>query len=413
MDERMTREEFLKHLRDALGHLHNADRLRQNPLVVLFGVAGRFDASLALRRILTDAIASLRPTTDEAEQTRAWRIHDSLFCCYVQQLSQRVVSDQLGVSVRQLRREQRAALEVLADSLWERFSLGKELPEEAGAVRDREGGPSTNEELGWLRDTRPEKPTNLNQELLAVLDLARPLAAQHRVHLQNRTADALPDLAVHPVALSEMILNLLSVAILRSSGGQVTISTELLPWEVKVEIRGAGSPSERWVVLDDQVASLDMAHQLTELCRCRLTIPESEDAFSATLAIPVLEQLPVLVIDDNVDTLQLLQRYTSGTRYRLVGTQDPEQALSLAESLSPQIVVLDVMMPQIDGWRVLGRLRQHPLTGDIPILVCTIIPQEALALSLGASAFLCKPVTRQAFLAALDQYAELRDTESR
>ena len=60
------------------------------------------------------------------------------------------------------------------------------------------------------------------------------------------------------------------------------------------------------------------------------------------------------------------------------------------------------MMPQVDGWRVLGRLRQHPLTGHIPVVVCTILSQEALALSLGASAFIRKPITRRAFLAALD-----------
>ena len=61
------------------------------------------------------------------------------------------------------------------------------------------------------------------------------------------------------------------------------------------------------------------------------------------------------------------------------------------------------MMPQLDGWELLGRLRQHPRTSYIPIVVHTILPQEELALSLGASAFIQKPVTRQAFLAALDQ----------
>jgi CheY-like chemotaxis protein len=61
-----------------------------------------------------------------------------------------------------------------------------------------------------------------------------------------------------------------------------------------------------------------------------------------------------------------------------------------------------VMMPNVDGWELLGRLRQHPSTADIPVLVCTILPQETLALSLGASAFVRKPITRQVFLSALD-----------
>jgi CheY-like chemotaxis protein len=109
----------------------------------------------------------------------------------------------------------------------------------------------------------------------------------------------------------------------------------------------------------------------------------------------------------------MLQRYTSGTRYRLVGTQDPEESLSLAEKISPQIIVLDVMMPQVDGWRVLGRLRQHPLTEHVPVIVCSILAQEELALSLGASGFVHKPVTRQAFLAALDRQIDLLEPERR
>jgi CheY-like chemotaxis protein len=96
-----------------------------------------------------------------------------------------------------------------------------------------------------------------------------------------------------------------------------------------------------------------------------------------------------------------------------VGTRDPGQALSLAEKLSPQIIVLDVMMPQVDGWKVLGRLRQYPLTAHVPIVVCTILAHKELALSLGASAFIRKPVTRQAFLAALDHQIELMEPEPR
>jgi len=131
------------------------------------------------------------------------------------------------------------------------------------------------------------------------------------------------------------------------------------------------------------------------------------------LILPALEQLPVLVIDDNADTLQLLRRYTADTRYRLITTQNPEQTLRLVEKFSPQIIVLDVMMPQVDGWKVLGRLRQHPLTAHLPVIVCTILAQEEMALALGASGFVRKPVTRQAFLTALDHQVELMETEPR
>lgn len=412
----MTNEEFLKHLRSALGHLYEPDRLRQSPLATLLGVANRLDTFSALQHILTEAIESLEPGADEPSHSRAWEIHEPLFYRYVQQLSQRQVAQQLGMSVRHLRRKEHAALEVLAGHLWEQFDLqaklredtdGETAPEEAAVAT-----PSVSEELAWLKNTPPESPTDLNQVLPDVMHLAEPLAVQHRVHLEASTTDSVPSLAVHSVALSQILLNLLSVAIGRSSGGQVSISARPLPMGLEVRIRGEPSPSTIPSVSDDHANGLDSAKQLAGLCGSKLILSDCEQAFSAVLILPNLQQLLVLVIDDNADTLQLLQRYAVNTRYHLITTRDPEQALSLAEKFSLRIIVLDVMMPQVDGWKVLGRLRQHPLMAHVPIVVCTILAQEELAFALGASGFLRKPVTRQAFLAALDRQVELTKTES-
>jgi CheY-like chemotaxis protein len=153
-----------------------------------------------------------------------------------------------------------------------------------------------------------------------------------------------------------------------------------------------------------------MARQLVELSGGSLQTLPSEDArcpFAVKFILPTAEERAVLVIDDNADTLQLFQRYLEGSRYLFIGTSDPEQALSLAEELAPQVIVLDVMLPGIDGWELLGRLRAHPAIGDKAIIVCTILPQERLALTLGAAAFLRKPVSRSALLSALDHQTHL------
>ena len=137
-----------------------------------------------------------------------------------------------------------------------------------------------------------------------------------------------------------------------------------------------------------------------------------EEPFGAEITLPVAEQASVLVVDDNVDTLQLFQRYLSGTRYRFAGAPDAKQALSLVEEIAPHIIVLDVMMPEVDGWKLLGHLREQPATRGVPVIVCTILPQESLAASLGAAAFIRKPITREQFLAALDQQYNLLLRES-
>lgn len=410
----LTSEQFLKHLRDALNHLYDPDRLRRSPLASIFDVADRFDTPSALQRILTEAIESLKPGVEEPPRSHSRQVYDLLMYRYVQQFSQQEVADQLGMSVRHLRREQRVALETLTYHLWEQYGLEKRLDEAAEATAQvAEPDSIAGDDLAWLKDVPSDSPTDLSQMIPAVLELAQPLAARHDVRLETKLADNVSNLAVHPIALRQILLNLLTVAIHRASGRQVTVLA--LPEGLDVEIWVRVHPGQRDTPpsagVNDEGVSLDLACRLAEMCRCTLALSAEDETFGATLTLPAVEQLPVLAIDDNADTIQLMQRYTTGTRYRLLGTHDLEQALDLAEQFSPQIVVLDVMMPQLDGWEVLGRLRQHPLTSHTPIIVCTILPQEELALSLGASGFVRKPITRQSFLAALDRQVALTEPE--
>jgi CheY-like chemotaxis protein len=402
----LTSQEFLRHLRRALNYLYDPDQLRSSLLAPLFGVADRFDTPTALQRILTAAIASFKPRDDELPGSPAWWIYDCLFCCYVQQLSQREVADQLGVSVRHLRRKQHVALQALAERLWEEFDIQAKLDGGQGgeSAQDAAGkSPSVSQELAWLEEASPDVPTDLHHALCAALDRARPLAARHQVCLEITSADGLANVSVHPVVLNQALISLFSVAIHREAGGGVYVSAESLGHEARVCVRGTHPPSAGQSITDDDRSSLEMARRLAGLCGGRLRLGPKGAGFDATLTLPAVEQLPVLVIDDNADALQLLQRYTSDTRYHLVGVRDAQLALKRIPKLAPRVIVLDIMMPEVDGWEILARLRQHPLTCDTPIVVCTILAQEDLALSLGATAFIRKPVLRQDFLATLDQ----------
>lgn len=412
----LTREQFLRHLRNALNHLYDPDYLRQSPLVALLDIAHRFDAPSSLQRVLMEAIESLKPEAGKPLRSPAWRIYTLLSYRYVQRFSQQQLADQLNLSVRHMRREQRAALEALGMSLWQRFGLEDhaEYATEAAAEPAEAAASSMNDELAWLKQSPPEGGVDLGQTLRAAVDLILPLAAQHRVRLEVTAPDGLP-VAVHPVALRQMLLNLLNVAIRRAPGTVVIASATAQRWEVAVQLRSVDAPLTPRAGSQDDAANLGLARQLAALCGGRLAIPSvgKDKAFQVTLFLPALEQLPVLAIDDNADVLQLLQRYTAGTRYRLVGSREPRRVMELAQTLAPQLIVLDVMMPAMDGWEMLGWLRQNPLTERIPIIVCTIMAQEELALALGASELVRKPVTRRSFLAALDHHCVGAETASR
>ncbi|MBX3012813.1 MAG: response regulator [Caldilineaceae bacterium] len=151
--------------------------------------------------------------------------------------------------------------------------------------------------------------------------------------------------------------------------------------------------------------ALTIAQQLCALCAGILTLPfsaPSAQELRIQLQLPLFKRIPLLAVDDNDDTRQLLQRYLANSPYHLISIADPHETLAVAEKYHPHLILLDVMLPDIDGWELLGRLRQHPITEQVPIIICTILPQQPLALALGATAFLRKPVTQQALLAMLD-----------
>ena len=69
-----------------------------------------------------------------------------------------------------------------------------------------------------------------------------------------------------------------------------------------------------------------------------------------------------------------------------------------------ELIVLDIMMPEQDGWEVLQRLRATPETRDLPILVCSVLNEPEIAQALGASDYLIKPVTQDALLTKVERW---------
>lgn len=403
----LTREEFIRQLRNDLNHLQDPEYLRRSPLATLFGVANRFDTPARLQAILIEGIQALEPRGDEPEQSQAWRLYDALFYRYVQRFPQEEVARQLGVCTRHVRRVQQVALEALAVHLWEKFNLETKVQAQS-TVQGKESStmpPALSEELAWLRSAPPEVPADLSQILSEAQELIQPLAERHGVNLRVNIHDRLPPIPVHPVALTQTILDLLGIAVHHARSGTILVSAWALNArvELSIEAQAGSADSSTLTPRLDNGASLETARALIETCGGWIEVSPEGEPFRAIVRMPAVGGVPVLVIDDNEDTLRLLQRYATGTRYRLITTRDPEQALNLAHEISPAMIVLDVMMPQMDGWRVLARLKQSPYTGQIPVLVCTILSQEELAYAIGASGFVRKPVTREAFLAALDR----------
>ncbi len=103
----------------------------------------------------------------------------------------------------------------------------------------------------------------------------------------------------------------------------------------------------------------------------------------------------ILVVDDDPTARDLIQRSLEREGFHTVAAASGIDALQLARKLRPRAITLDVMMPGMDGWAVLGQLKGDPETCDIPVVIVTILEDRNLAYSLGATDYLTKPINRE------------------
>ena len=97
----------------------------------------------------------------------------------------------------------------------------------------------------------------------------------------------------------------------------------------------------------------------------------------------------------------LLRQNLEEEGYYVVGALNADEGIRKAKEINPFAITLDIMMPEKDGWEVLGHLKADPVTRHIPIIVISIIDNKELGFSLGAFDYLVKPFDKEAALAVL------------
>ncbi len=113
----------------------------------------------------------------------------------------------------------------------------------------------------------------------------------------------------------------------------------------------------------------------------------------------------MLVVDDDPVVHDVLSSTLGKEGYRLMHARDGNQALDIMRKTPPDIVTLDVMMPKIDGWSVLGIMKSEPALEHIPVIMLTIVDDRNLGFSLGASEFMTKPIDRNKLIGLLRKFA--------
>jgi DNA-binding response OmpR family regulator len=109
----------------------------------------------------------------------------------------------------------------------------------------------------------------------------------------------------------------------------------------------------------------------------------------------------VLVVDDNEDSLRIVESILRSAGFEVCVARDGKQGLEIAEASIPELIILDIMMPVMDGVEALHRLRDSPRTSRIPVILLTAKTQDEDVIAgyqTGADYYMTKPFTAKQLL---------------
>ena len=131
--------------------------------------------------------------------------------------------------------------------------------------------------------------------------------------------------------------------------------------------------------------------------------PDTESDLAIEMPAIVADAVRMLVIDDDLNTLELMQRLMSKEGYVVMTAQSGASGIRAAREFRPDVITLDVLMPGMDGWSVLGRLKNDPELADIPVIMMTFVKEPSRGLALGAAEYITKPVDRNQIVSVLSR----------
>jgi signal transduction histidine kinase/CheY-like chemotaxis protein len=137
------------------------------------------------------------------------------------------------------------------------------------------------------------------------------------------------------------------------------------------------------------------------------TDTDTDTAAVAGEAAAVTQPGAVLVIEDDPAAADLLAAYLTDVGYPAAVASTGQRGIDYARRHQPQAILLDILLPDADGWQVLRELKNDPATRHIPIIVTTVLEHHEVGLALGAVDYLTKPVNPDALVAVLTRHALL------
>ncbi len=397
----MNRNDFTSLFKDLLLRLYDLTAIEMHPLTAhfLLPVGEEKHRAEAVQRLIVEEIERLRPKGDPILPSPEWRPYLILRQRYVDGENPRHIAALLCIGERQFRRDHSRALQALSLRIWERYF----------SLLDSDATPMAGEEHQLFE---PQAETlDLNEIVRGISALLARRLAIERVRLDVAFSPQPLPIVADRTLLRQLILTLLNYALHlhREEVVRLTLKADPSP-----TLAVSFSLESDWRNLyEAERDSLDFARRIAADLQAYLeerfpTTPTTHEA-TLVLYLNAPSQRTVLVVDDQAVAQRMYQRYLSASGLKVVGLTNPEQTLPLARHLQPAAIILDVMMPHVDGWEILQALQLESQTRSIPVLVCSAWGDAELAHSLGAAAFLKKPIIQEDLLAVLTRWHLLEE----
>lgn len=285
-------------------------------------------------------------------------------------------------------------------------------------------------------------PVSAPELLDSVIAIFEPQIATKKLVVLREYADNVPKMLVDFLRGKQVFTNLLSNAVKFTHQGHLRI--RILHQEpmvrVAIEDTGIGIPVDKQQAVFDAFQQADntttreyggtglglnITKRLVEMSGGQLTMHSTVGTgttFFVDLpcADPIVQALPkeplrefdsnrplkVLIIDDNHDARVLLQdtfKKDQHHRWQVFAAASGQEGLFQANAIRPNVITLDVMMPGMDGWQVLRQLKNSPALFQIPVIIVSVVDNQALATQMGAYALIAKPLNAHRLLEVLNE----------
>lgn len=285
-------------------------------------------------------------------------------------------------------------------------------------------------EAETIRFTRER--TSLRKVLDGIQSTLAPAAEKKQLDLTFELLAEDVALETDPARLTQIITNLVNNAIRYSEAGRIRVKSQVAGGRVAISVsdQGIGIPQESLARIFEEFYQVDssstrerdgaglglaIVQKLTAALGGSIAV-ESEvgkgSVFTVSLPLPKggeTETSPdpagtgpiVLLIDDRFENLRLVSSELSEKGFRVHSESDGARGLEAARKLKPDVIILDLVMPGMDGWQVLRQLRSDPGTSPIPVVISSVLDRDPRAFELGAVGWLVKAIQADEFRAVL------------